>query len=277
MIDAPPIRRVPVRRERPGGGECAVDSVAEETPVALSFNGISHAVMMATPRDLADLGLGFAISEAIVDSRAECYGIDVRAVSRGFEVALEVSSRAMAALKSRRRALEGRTGCGLCGIESLEAIDLSPVASRPRPASSTMSPDAVTRALTQLPAWQSINADCGGCHAAAWCDPQGRLIAVREDVGRHNALDKLIGHLAATLHPPESGFVLLSSRASFEMVGKCARAGIAAVAAISAPTALAVDVARTAGVALYGFCRGAQVVDYTQQMGSAGPGITSRP
>ena len=245
-----------------GVRELRLDRVAVEAPVALVFNGVSHAVMMATPTDLEALGVGFALSEGIIDSRDECYGIDVRSDRRGFEVEIEIGSRALARLKQRRRAMEGRTGCGLCGIESLAQLDLLPDESarilRPeRPA-----PAAILRAFAAFPAQQLLNAETGAVHGAGWASLDGDLIETAEDVGRHNALDKLLGRRALAHALLEPGFVIVSSRASYELVRKCARLGIATLAAISAPTSLAVDVAERAGVDLYGFCRQDRVVRY---------------
>ena len=236
--------------------------MAAEAPIALVFNGISHAVMMATPSDLEALGIGFALSEGIIAARSECYGIDVHVHARGCEVQMEISARAAAAIKERRRAIEGRTGCGLCGIESLQQLDLGapPVDAAAR---IEVAPAAVSRAFAALPARQLLNGETGAVHAAGWATPDGNLEDVMEDVGRHNALDKLLGHRATAGRLGEPGFVIVSSRASYELVRKCARLQIGALAAISAPTSLAVDVARGARMQLYGFCRGDQVVCYT--------------
>ena len=237
-----------------------IDTVAEETPVALVFNGISHAVMMATPQALEDFGLGFAVSEGILSAGRECRDIEIVAGHAGVEVRMTIAPRAMAALKERRRALEGRTGCGLCGIDSLEALDLQPPRIATQPAPSLAS---VTRAFDDLPNWQRLHQQSGACHAAAWATLDGEITVVREDVGRHNALDKLIGHLAAAARERGPGFVLLSSRASYELVAKCARARIGTLATVSAPTGLAIRVAQRAGVTLLGFCRNGRAVDYT--------------
>jgi FdhD protein len=237
-----------------------IDTVAEETPVALVFNGISHAVMMATPLALEDFGLGFALSEGILTAGRECRDIEIVAGHTGVEVRMTIAPRAMAALKERRRALEGRTGCGLCGIDSLEALDLQPPRITPQPAPSLA---IVTRAFDDLPNWQRLHQQSGACHAAAWATLDGEIMVVREDVGRHNALDKLIGHLATAAHGHGPGFVLLSSRASYELVAKCARAQIGTLATVSAPTGLAIRVAQRAGVTLLGFCRNGRAVDYT--------------
>ncbi len=255
------MRTVEVLRSVAGATSHSGDEVAVEAPVALVFNGISHAVMMATPDDLEALGLGFALSEGLIGSPSECYGIDVQSHSRGCEVQMEISSRAAAQLKTRRRAMEGRTGCGLCGIESLQQLDLVPPR-RPEPVARVDGPAPLLRAFAALPARQRLNAQTGAVHAAGWADLAGNLLDVAEDVGRHNALDKLLGRLALDGRLGEAGFVVMSSRASYELVRKCAQLGIATLATISAPTSLAIDVATGAGVELYGFCRGERAVCY---------------
>jgi FdhD protein len=256
-----PLQVVRLTAAQPCEGAFTTDPVAVETPVALVFNGITHVVMMATPADLEDLALGFALSEGLLAERGECFGIEVRSHALGLEVLLDVSGRAVHRLTQRRRTLSGRTGCGLCGIDSLQQLDLQPDALAVPPWAARLSPDVVLRALAQLPGRQPINALTGACHAAGWATPEGELITVMEDVGRHNALDKLLGQ-RARLRATDAGFVVVSSRASFELVRKCARMNVPVLAAISAPTTLAVDIARQAGLQLYGFCRDAQVVRY---------------
>jgi FdhD protein len=257
------IRRLPVIRFDGATSQADDDHLAVEAPVALVFNGISHAVMMATPQDLQDMALGFALSEGLIHSRAECRDVHVRHQAEGFEVELDISSRAFAALKQRKRSMEGRTGCGLCGLESLQQIDLQTLPRR-SPAAAVVPPKRIQRAFAALPERQALNAQTGACHAAAWVREDGHLAQVREDVGRHNALDKLLGARAWAGESATSGFVIVSSRASVELVRKCAHLGVGALAAISAPTSLAVEVARHTGIQLYGFCRGEQVVHYTQ-------------
>ncbi|WP_394787572.1 formate dehydrogenase accessory sulfurtransferase FdhD [Rhodoferax sp.] len=242
------------------------DTVAAEVPVALVFNGISHAVMMATPQDLEAFALGFALSEGILDSVADCYGIEVQAsvsaAGEACEVQLEVSSRCFNRLKERRRSLAGRTGCGVCGIDSLSALDLQPEPMQPQPWAAQLQASTVLRALQAMPALQLLNAACGSLHAAGWATPDGVLTDVLEDVGRHNALDKLLGRRAQAGLLAEPGFVVMSSRASYELVRKCARLNVAALATISAPTALAIRIADTAGLQLWGLCRDPRAVRY---------------
>jgi FdhD protein len=189
--------------------------------------------------------------------------MEVTVVPQGCEVQLEIASAAAVRLKERRRTLAGATGCGLCGIDSLVQLDLQP-APLARPAwLAQLGAGTVLRAFSQLSAYQPLNARTGAHHAAAWATPEGELRVAMEDVGRHNALDKLLGQRARERADNADGFIVMSSRASYELVRKCARLGVPALATISAPTTLAVDIAREAGLRLYGFCRGEQVVQYT--------------
>ena len=260
-----PLVATPVQRFPQGNTELYIeqDMVAAEVPVALVFNGISHAVMMATPQDLEAFALGFALSEGILDAVADCYGIEVQAHADAVEVQLEVSARCFARLKERRRSLAGRTGCGVCGIDSLSALDLDPAPMPPQAWATQLPAATVLQAMQAMPALQVLNAACGSLHAAGWATPDGVLTEVLEDVGRHNALDKLLGRLAQQGRLGEPGFVVMSSRASYELVRKCARLNIAALATISAPTALAIQIANTAGLQLWGLCRDPRAVRYT--------------
>ena len=256
----------------PAAGLARGDVLATEVPVALVFNGVSHAVMMATPQDLDAFALGFALSEGILDHVRDCRGLSQRRVDAheaglpegidGIEVHLEISARSFERLKGRRRSMAGRTGCGVCGVESFAALDLHtrPVARRPWIASVDL--PTVLRAFAALPARQVLNAEAGALHAAGWATVGGELTDVLEDVGRHNALDKLLGTLAQAGRLSEPGFVVLSSRGSHELVRKCARLGIGAMATISAPTAMGVQVARSAGLRLWGLCRAPRGVLY---------------
>jgi formate dehydrogenase accessory protein FdhD len=241
------------------GTESLDEVVAEEVAVALVYNGISHAVMMATPRDLEDLARGFSFTERIVEKPSEIYDVEVEAAGRGIEVRLEIASQRMAALQERRRNLAGRTGCGLCGVESLDAA-LRPVP--PTPAHGSVSRAAIGRAMAALPAAQRLNRENGATHAAGWAASDGCLIAVREDVGRHNALDKLAGALIRADEVPAGGFVVVTSRCSYEMVQKASAIGAAAIAAVSAPTSLAIETAAEAGLALAAFVRDGRLTAY---------------
>ena len=230
----------------------ADDWVADEVPVALEFNGISHAVMLATPLNLNEFALGFALSEGIVSSHDELYSVDQERSDLGITLKLQIAGGAFQRLKSRRRSLAGRTGCGLCGTESLHHVvrDL-PVL----PDSPAISRLAVARAMSAIFARQVLHQATGAVHAAAWCLPHGEVMYLREDVGRHNALDKLIGALALSKVDPPTGFIAVTSRASFEMVQKTASAGVPLLAAVSAPTDLAIRTAERLRMTLVGFAR----------------------
>jgi len=247
------------RRLTPAGAETRDEVVAEEVAVALVYNGISHAVMMATPCDIEDFARGFTLTEHIVDKPSEIFDIEVEPVGRGIEVQLRIAGQRMAALAERRRTLAGRTGCGLCGVDSLDA------ALRPVPATrstASVSRAAIARAMAALPPEQRINRDNGATHAAGWATLDGTLLAVREDVGRHNALDKLAGALARLGLGGEGGFVVVTSRCSYEMVQKAAAIDAAAIAAVSAPTSLAIETAEQAGLALVAFVRDDRLTVY---------------
>ncbi|MBJ7313081.1 formate dehydrogenase accessory sulfurtransferase FdhD [Rugamonas sp. CCM 8940] len=250
-----------VVRHHAGGSARGSDSVVEEMPVALVCNGISHAVMMATPRDLECFALGFALSEGVVDARAEVYDIELRQHAASAEVELTLSQRAFTRLKEQRRTLAGRSGCGICGIESLAMLDLEP-ARIVAPVLPGAPAPAVARAARELAQHQTLMRATGGAHAAAWCRPDGAIDFVFEDVGRHNSLDKLIGHLALSGVDPQGGFVFMSSRASYELARKAARLHIPMLATISAPSSLAIDIAQRAGLKLLSFCRQDGCVEY---------------
>lgn len=236
------------------------DEVAEEVPVALVYNGISHVVMMATPRDLEHFAVGFSLSEGIIQSRQEIYGMDVVQACNGVEVQIELSSRRFMGLKERRRALAGRTGCGVCGVEQLNDIG-KPV--EPLPFSQTFALSHLDRALKQLNEVQPIGRLTGCTHAAAWVRPDGELAGGHEDVGRHVALDKLLGRRSAEGEGWQRGAVLVSSRASYEMVQKAAMCGVEILFAVSAATTLAVEVAERCNLTLVGFCRPGRATIYT--------------
>jgi FdhD protein len=257
-----------VRRHRIGDTMVASDNVGQEWPVALVFNGISHAVMMCTPRDLEAFAVGFSITEGIVERGSDIHDIEVffrdsdDATSPHAEVHLQVVQQAFVALKDKRRALAGRTGCGVCGIESIELLDLQPEHVPDTGFLARLADDAIARAARELPAHQQLTKLTGGLHAAAWCDASGAVRYAFEDVGRHNALDKLIGHLILKREDTTQGFVFLSSRASYELVRKSARVGVPMVVTISAPTSLAIAIAKQAGLRLVSFARENSFVEY---------------
>jgi len=236
------------------------ECVAEEVAVALEVNGIAHAVMLATPADLDDFALGFLLSEGIIDSRRDLLDAEAVAVESGIALRVEIVQRCVARLKERKRALAGRTGCGLCGTESI-AEAVRPV--RRDVARVSIEAAMLTRGMAALASGQALQKATGATHAAAWISLGGSLQAVREDVGRHNALDKLIGCLAKAGFDAATGFVAVTSRASYEMVHKTASAGIGLLAAISAPTGLAVRMAEEAGLTLAGFARGDRFTLYS--------------
>ena len=249
------------RRLTATGAETLHEIVAEEVAVALAYNGISHAVMMATPCDLEDFALGFSLTEHIVEKASEVFDIEVEPVGNGIEVQLRIAGQRMASLQQQRRSLAGRTGCGLCGVESLAAAR-RPVTQVASP--SPVSRQAIHRAMSALPTLQRINKQNGATHAAGWANAEGGLITVREDVGRHNALDKLGGALARSGEAMPGGFVVVTSRCSYEMVQKAAALGASAIAAVSAPTSLAIETAEQAGIALVAFVREGRLTVYAQ-------------
>jgi FdhD protein len=237
---------------RDGTATDRIDVLAEETPVALVYNGISHAVMMASPADLEDFALGFSLSEGIADGKDDVGAIETVAVDAGIEVRIELSSRAFWRLKERRRTLAGRTGCGLCGVDSLEQTVrvMQPVTTDLK-----VSLDAIHRALDNLPEAQINNRATRSMHAAAFATAQGELKLVREDVGRHNALDKLIGALLRAGIDPASGVCLITSRCSYEMVQKAVVTGFPILAAVSAPTLMARRLAEEHNLTLIALAR----------------------
>lgn len=242
----------PVERWRRGDGRRLDDRIAEEVPIAFVYNDAPFAVMMATPSDLADFATGFALSEGIVERIGDVRIERIERLLEGVEVRLRIPAERADMLERRRRSLSGRSGCGVCGSELLEAAlrHPPPVAGDVR-----VGVDALRRALRELRGAQALGAATGATHAAGWAAPDGRLLLLREDVGRHNALDKLIGAMHAARLPAEDGFLVVTSRASYEMAMKAASAGIALMAAISAPTALAISLAERANLTLVGFAR----------------------
>jgi len=226
--------------------------IPQEVPVALVYNGTTHAVMMASPADLEDYATGFSLTEGIVTTPDEIESLEIVEHERGIELRMWLAEGRQHALAERRRSIAGPTGCGLCGIESLEAAV---------PVSATVTggiaiaPEDIVSAMAALPGAQRINQQTHAVHGAAFWTPSRGLVAVAEDVGRHNALDKLIGRLTRADADLGAGMVLLTSRVSVEMVQKAAAAGAPVVVAISAPTALAVETADRAGITLVAIAR----------------------
>ena len=271
IVDAP-LSEVQVTRWRDGVLTQAQDKVAEEVPIALIYNGVSHAVMLATPQDLEDFALGFSLSEGILQNKSELYDVEIVTQTLGIELRLTVASEAFAKLKEKRRNLTGRTGCGLCGAESLEQALRLPktlkkdalganIHAASRASLQKVSAASIQTAFKTMQSQQVLLQDTGATHACAWVSAKGEIELLREDVGRHNAMDKLIGVLAKQ-DLKQAGFVLTSSRASVEMVQKVALAGYNILAAISAPTGLAVRIAEAYDVTLVGFLREQQFVIY---------------
>jgi len=236
------------------------DFLAEEVPVALVYNGISHVVMMASPKDLELFAIGFSLSEGIIAHPQEIYGMDVVQACNGLEVQIELSSRRFMGLKERRRALAGRTGCGVCGVEQLNDIG-KPII--PLPFTQTFNLAHLDRALEHLNDVQPIGQLSGCTHAAAWILPSGNIAGGHEDVGRHVALDKLLGRRARESNVWQQGAALVSSRASYEMVQKSAMCGVEILFAVSAATTLAVEVAERCNLTLVGFCKPGRATIYT--------------
>ncbi|AHE52097.1 formate dehydrogenase accessory sulfurtransferase FdhD [Sphingomonas sanxanigenens] len=236
-----------------GGADAALArEIAVEAPVAIEYNGIGYAVMMATPADLEDLAVGLTLSDGLAEAAENIDAVDVHAVAGGWIVRIALAQDGMEPVLARARTRVSESGCGLCGIENIEQVlrPLPPVTSR-------ISTDraAIAAALDALPAHQHLSAATGAAHAAAFCDADGRIRLVREDVGRHNALDKLLGGLVRGGIAASDGFILLSSRCSYELVEKTARANCPLLVTISAPTSLAVERARAAGLTLAALAR----------------------
>jgi FdhD protein len=238
------------------------DWVAEEVPIALEYNGVSHAVMLATPLDLEDFALGFSLTEGILDTPNDLYGIEEEVSTLGVLLQLHVASGAFSRLKERRRSMVGRTGCGLCGAESLMHVSRALANLSAVRAKAMVNCGAIGSAMSHLQERQTLHRATGAVHAAAWCSSEGVVRHLREDVGRHNALDKLIGALARSEIDASTGFIAVTSRASFEMVHKAGTAGVPLLAAVSAPTSFAVKRAHESGMTLVGFARQRDLVIY---------------
>ena len=257
---AKPLLELQVRRWRDGTVEERTEPVVEETPVAVVYNGVPHVVMMATPSDLEDFVLGFSLTEELIRTPADLLSLEIVRYSQVIEIQVTVSPECDAVIAGRTRRLTGRTGCGICGSDSIAVVLKEP---RPVPAGTPVRPAAIQTALEELTGRQALNAATGAVHAAAWASANGSIELVREDVGRHNALDKLIGAAVKNGVDPATGFVVVTSRASFEMVQKAMILGAPLLAAISGPTGLAVRVAEQSGMTLVGFARKDKLTVYT--------------
>ncbi len=235
-------------------------ALAVEAPVNLVYGSVPHAVMMATPGDLEDFAYGFSLTEGIVEAADEIRDVRVEPAQDGVRLYVELAPGRLREHLARKRAISGRTGCGVCGIEDIASLPRA--ALRPAPAL-TLSVPAIARALGALDEAQRLGAQTRAVHAAAWANTEGDLIALREDVGRHNALDKLIGALMRARIDPARGFLIITSRCSFEMVEKAARLGAGAIVAISAPTSLALERAREHGLTLCAIARSDSLTVFT--------------
>ncbi|MDA0237919.1 MAG: formate dehydrogenase accessory sulfurtransferase FdhD [Proteobacteria bacterium] len=245
-----------------GGAKLELNSIAEEVPLALVFNGESFAVMMVSPSDLTDFVVGFSFTEDLISNASEIDGIEFTQSEKGITAYISVSRSIGDDLRKRKKNVVGRTGCGLCGEETLEAAM--------RLVSKVNAPDsfetkAIQRALQSLETLQTMNHEVGTLHGAAWSDKDGNISLIREDVGRHNALDKLIGALLLSPEYAHPGFVLITSRASYEMVTKVARANVGLLVAVSGPTSLAIKTATNSDVTLVGFARNGRQTIYTHE------------
>jgi FdhD protein len=248
----PPVVSVERLIWRDGEAASGVRAIPEETPIALTYGRTTHAVMMATPADLADFAVGFSLSEGIVQHEREIESLEIVVVDDGIELRMDLIAERQTGLARRQRRITGPGGCGLCGMDSLaEAIRPAPKVA----AAGHFTPSQIQAAQASMPVAQQLNARTRAVHAAAFWTPRQGLVALREDVGRHNALDKLLGAMASAGHGAAEGIVLLSSRVSVEMVQKAAVLGAPVIVAVSAPTALAVRTAEAAGMTLIGIAR----------------------
>ena len=236
------------------------DYIAEEVPVSLVYNGVPHVVMLATPTNLEDFALGFSVTEGIIKDPSELLSTRIYNRSNGIEVYLQIPKQRFDCLTDKGRNLTGHTGCGLCGASTLQQAIRQPNVVN---GDLTLSASELFSALADIKQRQMLNQLTGSVHAAAWVVPGQGIIDIREDVGRHNALDKLIGLLLRSGKNLASGFVIVTSRASYELVQKAACVGITTLAAMSAPTGLAIRLADEAGLTLIGFARDDQHVVYT--------------
>jgi FdhD protein len=265
-----PVRSVARRICRNGSISEGSRLVPEETALALTFNGGTYAVMMGTPKDLKDFAIGFSLSEGIVKSAQEIDSFDIVELDDGIELRMWLAPAKAEMISERRRQIAGPTGCGLCGIDSIaEAVRPAAIVTTGR----SFTPSEILAAMASLAPLQTINLETRAVHAAAFWTPSRGIVALREDVGRHNALDKLAGALVQTDVPASEGMVLLTSRVSVEMVQKAATMGAPLIAAVSAPTALAVRMAESAGITLVAIARadGFEVFTHPQRIAAGVP------
>ena len=275
LSDGPGSIDVPVRAfsyDSGASGPEITRAVAVEAPVQIVIGGAPFAVMMATPRDLEDFATGFVLTEQIANSLDDIRGVEVDDVEEGWKLEIALSGERLQAHLARGRAMSGRTGCGLCGIE-----DFSQMPS-PRPPLQTqapIAPEAIRAGLTALETRQPLNQATRAVHAAAWCGRDGEIVLSREDVGRHNALDKTIGALARAGVAPDSGFFIITSRCSFEMVAKVAIFGAGTLVSVSAPTSLALERAQRFGIRLIAVARSDQALCFDSRRNDASGGLAA--
>jgi FdhD protein len=263
-----PVRTFDRESWRDGKASCGTRRIAEETAVALTYNGGTYAVMMATPQHLKDFAVGFSLTEGVVQSADDIESVDVVELDDGIELRMWLAAEKAARINERRRHIAGPTGCGICGLESIaEAVRPVAIVAQGR----LFSPQSIMAAMAAVSPLQSLNIETRSVHAAAFWTPAHGIVALREDVGRHNALDKLAGHLALDSPSAADGMVLLTSRVSVEMIQKAASMGAPLVVAISAPTALAVRMADAAGITLCAIARadGFEVFTHPQRVENA--------
>ena len=257
----PPVTSTTRIARRAGETKAAARMVPEETPVALSFGGTTHAVMMASPADLEDFALGFSLTEGIISYPYEIESIAIEEAGEGIDIQIQLHDKANTRFQARRRRLAGPVGCGLCGIESIdEAMRSVRAVGDPGP---VLTPAEVTQAVALLARKQPLHAETGAVHAAGFFVPGAGIVEAREDVGRHNALDKLAGALSRAGIAGSTGAVVVTSRVSVEMVQKTAALGASIILAVSAPTALAIRTAEAAGMTLVALVRGEEFDIFT--------------
>ena len=252
-------------------GEALARALPIETPINFVYGGVPFAVMVATPSDLEDFALGFSLTEGIVDKAGDVRAIEIERGAKGIVLRIALKGDSLRAHLQRSRAISGRTGCGLCGIDDLANLP----AMRRLPTRAPIAPVAVSRALSELERAQPLNDATHAVHAAGWFGLDGALVALREDVGRHNALDKLIGALARAEASPDQGFFVITSRCSFEMVAKAAWFGASTLVSISAPTSLAVERAQECGMTIIGIARADHALQFTSSDDRAKGGLAA--
>ena len=273
--DGPGSIDVPVRAfsyDSGASGPNFMRAVAVEAPVQIVIGGAPFAIMMATPRDLEDFACGFALTEQIAETVQDIRGVEVERVEEGWKLRLALSGERLQAHLARGRAMSGRTGCGLCGIEDFSQM---PSPRPPLHSQAPIAPAAIRAALEELETRQPLNHLTRAVHAAAWVARDGTIVLVREDVGRHNALDKAIGALVRGSVKPDSGFFVITSRCSFEMVAKAAIFGAGTLVSVSAPTSLALERAQRFGVRIIAVARRDQALCFEERKDETGGGLAA--